>query len=152
MCCAGTLHVITAHPLIYIKIMSLMLLIAGSIGTKKRPSQIIPWLFTKWSTFSATLNSPYSGYNNHQFHSTVAVHEKLDAYKDCLKIPTPPLRAVSHPETAKEINDENRSDRKQEIHSDQLGYLLQLKQEHGCCENGCRSTIVKVNYNERFSM
>lgn len=61
---AGTLHVITAHARMYIRTMSLILLMAGSIGTKNKPSQIMPWLFTRCSTFSATLNSPYSGWNN----------------------------------------------------------------------------------------
>ena len=73
-----------AHARMYIRITNLTLFIIGSIGTciiflrncekgidpikiqnqtKIVPRQIIPWLFTKWRTFSATLNSPYSGYN-----------------------------------------------------------------------------------------
>lgn len=58
---AGTLHVIQAHALIYINITNLTLFRAGSNGAKKRPSQIIPWLLIICNTFSATLNSPYSG-------------------------------------------------------------------------------------------
>lgn len=42
ICLAGTLHVITAQARIYISIINFMLFIAGNMGTKNRPSQIIP--------------------------------------------------------------------------------------------------------------
>lgn len=60
---AGTLHVIQAQPRMYIKMINLRLFNAGNNGAKNNPSHTIPWLLIIWSTFSATLNSPYSGWN-----------------------------------------------------------------------------------------
>lgn len=57
----GTLQVRTAQDLKYIRIPSFKRFSAVNPGLKNIPIQIIPWLFTKWSIFSAILKSPYWG-------------------------------------------------------------------------------------------
>jgi hypothetical protein len=42
ICCAGTLHVVTAHARTYMMMINLIALSAGSSGAKNRPSQIMP--------------------------------------------------------------------------------------------------------------
>ncbi len=53
----GTFVVITAQLRTYMMMASLTRLIAGRPGAMNRPIQIMPWLFTRWRMFSATLKS-----------------------------------------------------------------------------------------------
>lgn len=94
------IHVMTAQDLRYMKIINFKLFIAGRRGEKKSPNQTIPWLLIKCRTFSATLNSPYSGKVD-----SISQHHQAEnvPYKEVYVIEH--TRAVSNPETTEEIDD-----------------------------------------------
>lgn len=51
---------------------------AGNNGAKNKPNQTIPWLLIIWSTFSATLNSPYSGYKITAYKIKILINKFFD--------------------------------------------------------------------------